>query len=185
MGEAHSGQGRVLSGGELVTRCVEMARERGFLKVEINYLPMESWAAYYKLDISRALEVARRAVEQASRMHNPRAEMMARSQLVMIDGCIRGNFRDNLPQIDRALELATTMGSPRFIAVGWFFRAMLFFRNGDSPAAREYVRTAFEVLQSSEQGLAVVGAQLYGAQSRLAQERESRELALAAGERVL
>ena len=185
MGDAHYAQGRVLSGGALVTRCVDMAREQGFLKVEIAYLPMESWASYYRLDVSKAMDVARRAVEQSSRMKNPRAEMMARSQLVMIDGCICGNFRDNLPHIDRALELATTMGSPRFIGVSWFFRAMLFLRNGDATAAGAYLRTAFEVVQSSEQGMEFVGAQLYGAQAMLAQDSESRQRALAAGERVL
>lgn len=118
-------------------------------------------------------------------MKNPRAEMMARSQLVMIDGCISGNFRDNLPHIDRALELATTMGSPRFIGISWFFRAMLFFRNGDLEAARAYVRTAFEVIESSDQGMEFVGAQLYGAQAMLAQDSASLQRSLLAGERVL
>ena len=62
---------------------------------------------------------------------------------------------------------------------------MLFLRNGDAAAAGAYLRTAFEVVQSSEQGMEFVGAQLYGAQAMLAQDSESRQRALAAGERVL
>jgi class 3 adenylate cyclase/tetratricopeptide (TPR) repeat protein len=181
VGDALYAQGRVLSGGAQVQRCVEM----GFLKVEIAYLPMVSWSCYYMLDVTKALEVARRAVEQSTRMKNPRAEMMARSQLVMIDGCICGNFRDNVPHIDRALELATTMGSARFIGISWFFRAMLFLRNGDTAAAREYVRTAFDVVQSSEQGMAFIGPQLYGAQAMLAQDPAARAQSLAAGDELL
>jgi class 3 adenylate cyclase len=185
LGDASYAQGRMVTGSDLIARCVDMARAQGFLKVEIAYLPMVSWSCYYMLDITQAIEVSRRAAEQSVRMKNPRSEMMARAQLVMMDGCICGNFRDNIAQVDRALELATTMGSSRFIGVSWFFRAMLFMSAGDLAGARESVRTAFEVIDSSEQGIEFVGAQLYGARAMLAQDEPARRDALAAGERVL
>lgn len=62
---------------------------------------------------------------------------------------------------------------------------MLFLRNGDATAARENLDTAFEVVQSSEQGMAFIGAQLHGAQAMLAQDPAARARALAAGDELL
>ncbi len=185
LGDASYAQAKVRSGARLVGQCVEMARAQGFLKVEIAYLPMVSWSTYYMLDLAGSIEVSRRAIEQSMRMHNPRAELMARGQFVMVDGCIRGNHREALGQVDRALELAQTMGAPRFEAMIWFFSALLVMRTGDLQTAQTHLQTAFRIAERTEQGLYFVGAQLYGAQAMMAADEHQRSQALAQGERVL
>lgn len=185
LGDASYAQGRVLTGARLIEQCVTMAREQGFLKVEIAYLPMVSWSSYYLLRLADAVEVAKRAVEQATRMHNPRAEMMALSQMVMIDGCVRGNYSDAMPRIERGLEIAQTLGSLRFEAVVWFFRALLQLRAKGPAAARDDLDAAFRLMESGEGAEKFVGAQLYGLRALLEEDPSRRRQALANGERQL
>lgn len=185
LGDASYALAKVQTGARLIQQCVDMASAQGFLKVEIAYLPMVSWSAYYMLDLKRAMEVSRRAIEQASRMHNPRAELMARGQLVMVDGCIRGNYREAMGHVERSLELTKTMGGPRFESMIWFFHALLVLRSGDHASASGHLETAFGIARRIERGLDFVGAQLYGAQAIIATTAQERSLALANGERVM
>ncbi len=185
LGDASYALARVNTAGRLIDQCVDMARAQGFLKVEVAYLPMVSWAAYYMLDLTRATEVSRHAIVQASRMHNPRAELMARGQLVMVDGCIRGNHQDGLAQVERALELARTMGGPRFEAMIWFFSALLSLRAEDPAEAMAQLDKAFEIAVSSQQGLIFLGAQLYGAKALIERDALARRAALSKGQELL
>jgi hypothetical protein len=175
----------VVSGARLIQQCVDMARDQGFLKVEMAYLPMVSWSAYYMLDLPQALAGSERAIMLASRVHNPRAEMMARAQVVMIDGCIRGNHRPAMAHVDRALELTQMMGNRRFEAITWFFRSLLVMRAGDLVSARAHLATAFHMIDDGERGLRFLGAQLYGLQALLAEDASSLATTLANGEALL
>ena len=181
IGDASYSRGRVVSGARLVQQCVDMAREQGFLKVEMAYLPMVSWSSYYMLQLPQALAVSARAIALASRVRNPRAEMMARAQVVMIDGCIRGNHVPAMAHVDRALELTQMMGSRRFEAITWFFRALLVMRGGDLAAARAHLETAFRMVEDGARTLAFMGAQLYGLKAMLADDASTLHEALAAG----
>jgi class 3 adenylate cyclase/tetratricopeptide (TPR) repeat protein len=185
IGDASYSRGRVVSGARLVQQCVDMAREQGFLKVEMAYLPMVSWSSYYMLQLPQALAVSARAIALASRVRNPRAEMMARAQVVMIDGCIRGNHVPAMAHVDRALELTQMMGSRRFEAITWFFRALLVMRGGDLAAARAHLETAFRMVEDGARTLAFMGAQLYGLKAMLADDASTLHEALAAGEALL
>jgi len=185
LGDAGYARGDVLVGARLVGQCIDMARAQGFLKVEMAYLPMVSWSSYYMLELPRAIEVSQRALALASRVHNLRAETMARSQIVMIDGCIRGNHREAMAHVDKALELTQIMGSRRFESMTWFFRALLVMCSGDVPAAREHLAMAFSMAEENERGLRFIGPQLYGLQALLADDASERLQALMRGEELL
>jgi tetratricopeptide (TPR) repeat protein len=185
LGDASYASGKVLVGARLVGQCVDMARAQGFLKVEMAYLPMVSWAAYYMLELPRAIAVSQRAIALASRVHELRAETMARSQIVMVDGCVRGNYRESMAHVDKALELTQIMGNRRLEAITWFFRSLLMMRSGDVPTAREHLATAFSMAEDGERGLRFVGPQLYGLKALLADNPSERQKALARGEELL
>jgi len=182
LGDASYSSGNVLRGAGLIQQCVDMAREQGFLKVEMAYLPMVSWSMYYMLELPQALAVSERAITLAGRVHNPRAEMLARAQMVMVDGCIRGNHQQAMAHVDRALELAQMMGSRRFEAITWFFRSLLVMRGGDIAGARAHLATAFNMIG---EGMSFLGAQLYGLKGLLAEDASELHDALAAGEDLL
>ncbi len=185
IGDAQYAQARILTGARLMQQCVAMAREQGFLKIEMAYLPMLAWADLYMMELPRAIEIGKQALAMATRLRNPRAEMMALSQLVMLDGCVRGNHREAMPWIERALEQARKMGSRRMEAIGWFFRALLLMRAGDRDAARSELAQVFELFGSDSATLSFVGPQFYGVQALLATDAPARRTALASGEALL
>ena len=185
LGDARYAQARIVTGARLIEDCVAMAREQGFLKVEMAYLPMLAWAGLYMMQLPRAIEIGKQALAMATRLRNPRAELMALSQMVMLDGCVRGNHREALPWIERALEGARMLGSRRMEAVGWFYRALLLMRAGDLDAARSELAHAFELFGSDSGTLTFVGPQLYGVQALLSTDAPSRRKALASGEALL
>lgn len=185
LGDASYAGGEVLTAARLVNQCVEMAREQGFLKVELAYLPMMAWLSYYQLELPHAVALSQRAIALAGRVRNLRGEMMARAQLVMIDGCIRGNHREAMAHVDRALEITQTIGSRRFEAITWFYRSLLVMRAGDTPAARRHLDTAFQMVAEGERGVGFLGAQLYGLRALLANDQDDMRQALASGEQSL
>jgi len=185
LGDARYAQARIVTGARLIEDCVAMAREQGFLKVEMAYLPMLAWAGLYMMQLPRAIEIGKQALAMATRLRNPRAELMALSQMVMLDGCVRGNHREAMPWIERALEGARTLGSRRMEAVSWFFRALLLMRAGELDAARSELAHAFELFGSDSGTLTFVGPQLYGVQALLSTDAPSRRKALASGEALL
>ena len=86
LGDACFAQSQIVSGAHRIRECLAMAREQGFLKIEMAYLPMLGWAEYYMMRLPKAVGLSEQALAMAARLRNPRAEMMAMSQLVMLDG---------------------------------------------------------------------------------------------------
>jgi len=185
IGDARYAQARIITGARLMQECVAMAREQGFLKVEMAYLPMLAWAEYYMMQLPKAFKTSQQALAMAVRLRNPRAEMMALSQMVMLDGCVRGNHVEGMPRIDRAIEMAKVLGSKRFEAIGLFFRSMLLLRAGELNAARSALASAFDLFGADSGARAFVGPQLYSVQAMLASDAPSRRKALHTGETLL
>ncbi len=183
IGDACYAQARIRTGMEMIGRCLALAREHGFLRVEVAYTQMAGWCSYYLMDVRASVAICRDLIGLAKRVMHRRGEMMARAQLVMVDGWVRGNWRDAAPHLDMAMQGAQAIGSPRFEAMCWQFRAMLAVRADDLPAAREHLRMAFEV--AGDRALPLVAAQLYGISARIDPDPVVRKQALAKGEAIL
>ncbi len=181
--DAHYAQGRVRSAHDLLVRCVTLAREQGFLRVEVPYLTMIVWSSLYLMDIAGAIRASASAIDLAKRVSHRRGEMMGRAQMAMLDGWIRGNVEAALPHLEIALEIARTLGSRRFEGLTWMVRALLAIRSGNLKAAREHVKKAFDI--SGESSLGFLGPQLYGILARLETDPAARRDALARGEALL
>ncbi len=183
VGDACYAQGRIRTGFEIIGRCVRLAREQGFLRVEVAYLTMFGWCSLYLMDVPGSLQASRTAIDLSRRIANRRGELMARAQLTMVDGWIRGNWREASVHLEIAVDLARSLGSRRFEAIGWFFRALLAIRSGDSPAARQHLQTALGL--SGEGAMLFLGAQIYGVLARIESDPQARRQALLLGEAQL
>ncbi len=183
IGDACYAQARIRTGMQKIDLCLALARQHGFLRVEVAYLQMAGWCSYYLMDARGSVAICIELIELARRVMHRRGEMMARAQLVMVDGWVRGNWREAGAHLDIAMQAAQAIGSPRFEAMCWQFRSMLAIRAGDLPAARDHLRLAFEV--AGARSLQFVGAQLYGIRARLEDDPAVRKDALARGEAVL
>jgi class 3 adenylate cyclase/tetratricopeptide (TPR) repeat protein len=183
IGDACYAQGRIRTGYRLVKECVELAKNQGFLRVEVAYLQMLGWSSLYMMDGRGAVETAREALALATRISSRRGELLARGQLALVDGWVRGNWREMASEVGPGLDLARALGSPRFEAMGWFMRSLLAIRSGEMQLARRNLDTAFEI--SGERGMYFNGPQLYGTLARIETDPVKRLQALAKGEELL
>lgn len=183
LGDAYFAQGRVRSAHGMVNRCLALAKEHGLLRVETAYLQMQGWALLYMLDVRGSLEAARSATTLASKISHRRGELLARGQLALVDGWVRGNWRSVTGEIDRAIVIARTIGSQRFEATCLYMRSLLMLRAGDREAARAHVDAAFAL--GGERGLFFIGPQLYSTLARIVSDPQAKRSALAQGEALL
>lgn len=183
VGDACYAQGLIRTAYRMVGDCVALARGKGFLRVEVGYLQMLGWSSFYLMDVRGSLRASREAVELAARIGNQRGELLGRGQLAYVDGWIRGNWRDALLHLDRGLEIAHALGSPRFEAMSWYMRALVSLRAGDAVAARGHLDTAFAT--AGERAMPFVGPQLHAIRARLETDPAAQRSALADGEAML
>ena len=167
----------------MFSRCVAMAREQGFLRVEVSYAPMVAWCALYLLDLDQAMEFNRRAMALALRTGNQRVQMMSGAQAAMLDGWIRGNWRAAIPLADHAYEMAVQAGSTRFQSMSMYIRALLDIRAGEIAAAKTRLDRALE--QCGESSMAFLGPQLYATLARVQTDPVLQAAMLVRGEATL
>ena len=183
LGDAAYAQGRVRSGHATFSRCVAMAREQGFLRVEVSYVPMVAWCAMYLLDLDEAMEFNRSAAALALRTGNQRVQMMSGAQAAMLDGWIRGNWRTAIPVADHAYEMAVQAGSTRFQSMAMYIRALLDIRAGEMTAAQARLDHALELC--GEGSMLFLGPQIYATLARVQTDPALQAAMLARGEAAL
>ena len=183
LGDAYYLQGRMRSSHEQFERCVGLAREHGFGRLEVAILPMVGWTGLHLLDLRGAVEAGAAAIELAVRASQPRAEMLARLMVGWVDGLMRGRAAPAAAQLDAALALARTLGAKRFESQIWGCRAVLALHAGDRRAAVVASRTALDLSQA--QGMGHIGPWLRGIEARLQTDKAARERALVQGEAEL
>ncbi len=183
LGDAYYLEGRMLSAHEQFERCVALAREHGFGRLEVAVLQMVGWTRLHLLNLSGAMEVATAAAALAVQASQPRAELLARLSLGWVDGMMRGHIEPARAQLDTALGLATALEAKRFASQIWGCRAVLALQAGERDAANEAIRTALDL--SRAQGMGHIGPWLRGIEARLAPDAMARKRALAQGEAAL
>ncbi|MCY7306863.1 MAG: AAA family ATPase, partial [Rhodoferax sp.] len=183
LGDAVYAQGRVLSAYSMFTRCVAMAHDQGFLRVEVSYLPMVAWCSVYMMDMEAAMDNNRHALGLAVRTGNQRTQMMALAQAAMFDGWIRGNWRAAIANAEQAIQMAVAIGSKRFQAMALYIHALLGIRAGDLASARVRLDAAFAA--AGEGAMGFLGPQLYATLARIEPDPALRQRALAAGSAIL
>ena len=183
VGDASYAQGRVRTGYEMFTRCVMLARAQQLLRVEVAYLTMVGWCSLYMMDVAGSLQACRRTIELATRIGHRRGELMARAQLGMVDGWVRGNWREAAVQVDKAMDIARALGSSRFQANAAYMHGLLAIRSGDEAGARAHLMQALDL--AGEGGMVFIGAQVYGMLARIETDEAACRHALAQGEALL
>ena len=180
VGDASYAEGRVRTAYEMFTRCVMVARVQLFLRVEVAYLPMLGWCSLYQMDVPASLQASRRTIDLAVRIGNRRSEMLARSQLGMVNGWVCGNWREGRVEIDQAMQIARSLGSQRFQANAAYMLGLMAIRAGDDPVARGHLHHALQL--AGESSLSFLGAQVYGSLARIETDTAQRQRYLALGE---
>jgi class 3 adenylate cyclase/tetratricopeptide (TPR) repeat protein len=183
VGDALYAQARIHTAQVVLHRCVALARQHGLLRVEVPYQSMLGWCSLYMMNVDEAVHASRSSIELARRVSHRRGELLACAQTALMDGWHRGNVTPSLALLDQAQALARSLGSQRFEAMVWMFRAMLALRTGERDVARRHVQMALQ--SSGEVNLRFIGAQLWGVAARIETQPQAILQALARGEALL
>jgi tetratricopeptide (TPR) repeat protein len=183
LGDAYYLQGRLRSAHEQFVRCVELAREHGLAKLEVNVLHMVGWSAEYLLMARSAVETGLQGVALAERLADPRAAMLSHSLVAELATRALGDIELAAAHTVRARELAEKLGAGRFVAQSFVIEASMALVRGDKERARLLVREGLTDL--GEAGQRHTGARLYGLLARATASSLERCEALREGEALL
>ncbi len=183
LGDAHYLGGRMRSSHDQFQKCVALCHEHGFGKLEVTNLYMVGWSGMYLNRMREAAEVGSRAAELAARVSHLRSEVLSRTLVGYVEGCIRGNLEAGLRQLEAALRVARALGAKRFEAQALHMLAMIVSRQGDRARASALANDALQICR--EHGMGFTGPWLHGVIAGLAPDDAVRESALADGEKLL
>jgi len=183
LGDAAYMQGRIITAHAMFTGCVDLAHEKGFLRIEVSYRVMLGWCSIYLMDLDSAMTANRQSLALALRTGNRRVQMMAHAQAAIIEGWNRGKWREALPSVTLSTEMAVALGSTQFHALALYVHSMLDIRAGDPESARQHLDAAFDVC--GEGSMVFMGPQLYATLARLEADPVKRQQALATGAAIL
>ena len=183
LGDGYYLQGRMRSANEQFRKCVALAREHGFGKLEVANLSMIGWSGLHLMDIAGAVAVGREAIELALRASQPRAELMARN-LVSWAGGVAGARMDEAEQeTATSLRLARSLGAKRFEAQVLGMQAFFAWRRGDREPAKSLALEALAVCR--EHGMGHIGPWVHGVCALVETDRAARLRWIEEGERQL
>jgi class 3 adenylate cyclase/tetratricopeptide (TPR) repeat protein len=163
LGDAYYLQGRMRSANVRFRKCVELARATGNGRIEVANLPMVAVTELHLARTGAASKIARDAVELASTAAQPRAEMIARTIALWVEGLVRGDRDTAERHAEATLALVSLLGAHRFEAQVRACVAVMAARAGDSAAALALADAA--VATCRRHGMSHVGAFALGARA--------------------
>lgn len=183
LGDAEFARGRMISAHRYYDQCIELAREHDLLRIVAAYLSMRGQTLLYKLNLAAALNDCRTALELASQIRQPRAEMIA---------AIVGSYVLELSNPDEAqswsqvgLDIARRLQARVFEASSLENLARFAAQKGEAPKARSLARDAVAILRESESGMRFHGPCAIGVLALVTDDSSERGSALLEGKELL
>ena len=165
MGDALYAQGRYTEAADAMQRCVDLARSRGFGRIEVSTLHMLGIATTYTGDWRLGAELARTCWEQACQVGDTRATLL--SELNVALPCFWGDHaQDALDSCQGGIERAEWLGSAVLMGMTRAFTAHIRLAGEDRTSAARDVVLALEHLKTG--GERLYGGVCYGAALSLA-----------------
>ena len=182
LGDAYYQSARIRTAGDYFQRCIDLAREHGLTRIEINHLPMLGVMRLYCNEFEQGAVLCREALETASRIGDVRTEALAR---VVLSNLHHHSGRNEAAyeESERALQLSRRMGAARFEADALMGMGMSSFGMGKVAEARRLLDQAHALVEQI--GPNYTGPWVLGAIALAADDEAVRRKALARGEEQL
>jgi class 3 adenylate cyclase/predicted ATPase len=181
MGDAFYALGKMQSAYDAFDRCVKLAREHGYGRIEVANLPMLSITAHMVGNLEEAQNLADEAIALAKRTGAVRAELVAlHSQVLLILELI--DTKPARPLLEQASEISAKLGAARFQAEQKVFSATVEWQEGDRPKALQLATEAWHQLRESGRAffgpaaLAVIAIAASDAKQRRETLRQARDI---------
>ena len=182
LGDAFYQEGRMRSAREHFERCVALAREHGFVRIELANLPMLAVLDIFLADPEGVTKHCRAALDLAGRIGDLRAEMLARDILSAFQH-MRGAWALSRVEAERSLELARRLGAQRFETEALAQLGLAAHGLGESAEAAELLDAAWALTRVT--GPKYIGPTVLGFIAQTTDDPHRRRWALAEGEALL
>jgi len=182
IGDAYYLMGDMRSAYDHFLRCVTLARDNGFARIEVSNLYMLAVVDGFLLRMRQAEEHWRAALEMAVQTANLRAEMLARNVAAMLE-LMTGNWLAVKDQATRSMDLARQIGSRRFEGDMIAFGAAADRWLGNPRLAEQDAQRSLAI--AHEVGPEYAGGSSAGVLAFVARDRSVFDAAIADGEAIL
>ena len=152
LGDAYYMRGQMRSAREMFARCVSLAQQHGFGRIEVANLHMVGWSTYYLMRLDEALDVLARALELARMVSHRRGEMIAQAAIGLMAGWCKGEVAPAEQHLRHALETSRALGARRFEGELRVLLAMLALRRDGREAARALANDALAYCRQHAMG---------------------------------
>ena len=174
--------GRMLTANRHSTRCVEIARQHGFGRIEAANLHVVGHTRLYRNDIEGGVADAVAGAEIAERVSNTRGQMIARTieAIILIDTLDLERLRFATQE---SLELAKRVGAGAWEAFGISYQGMIVYYEGNREAALKPAEEACQM--ASENAPGFVSAWVHGILMLISEDPAQRRHAVEEAEKIL
>ena len=174
LGDAYYLKGHMRSATEQFRACLDVCREHGLGRIEVNNLNMVGWSRIHLMQFDGALKDAEDTIEMASQVRQHRAELLG-LMLAGLTKTFRGEFDQATVYSHRSIELSRRLGASNFEAQTYYTLAQISLAQGQKEQAREYAALAEEIVRNV--GMTFIGPTVLAIRAQsLDDPQESRKL---------
>jgi class 3 adenylate cyclase/tetratricopeptide (TPR) repeat protein len=160
LGDAEYARGRFATAEDYFQRCVDLARQHGFGRIEVANRGMTGFSRAFCGDLAGAREEALETIRMAGRVGHQRAELMAEMVMYFVT-YETGEWDASQGHIDRARILAQRLGARRFEAQTLLVLSYILREEGRRADALERLQEALVI--SRETGVGFAGPRVLSA----------------------
>jgi tetratricopeptide (TPR) repeat protein len=148
LGDAYYLLGALPTASRYFMECVSIARREEWVAIELAHLPNLVLNDVFFMKLDDSLEKVKRALDLASEISSPRAELLAEwvAAIVYLEKC---DLANSLEAAQKALALARKIGALRFVAGGLETLGNIAQAQGDIETARERLLEALSVAEQT------------------------------------
>jgi tetratricopeptide (TPR) repeat protein len=182
LGDAEYVRGRMLSAHRHLQRCVELAAEHGFGRIEVANRSQIAHTRLYSDPHQAVFHEALHAAQAAQRVGHLRAELNGRMAAVFAASTLGALDRVKV-QAEEITDLVGRIGARRFLQGCLLYQGKAALAEGRRQEALELLEEALAI--SRETGLGFHGPNVLGGLAQAAEDPSERRRALAEGEAII
>jgi class 3 adenylate cyclase/tetratricopeptide (TPR) repeat protein len=182
LGDAEYVRGRMMSSHRHLQRCVELAAEHGFGRIEVANRSQIAHTRLYFHPQETVFDAALAAADAARRVGHLRAELNGRAAALFATSTLGALDRLKV-QAEEITALVRRLGARRFLQSCLLYQGKAALAEGRRREALDLIREALAI--SRETGLGFHGPTVLGGLAEAAEDPNERRRALAEGEAIL
>jgi class 3 adenylate cyclase/tetratricopeptide (TPR) repeat protein len=183
IGDAEYMRGCFRSADRYFSKCIEIARQKGFGRLIGPNLMMLGYMAHWRNEQQTRNEMYEESAELALMTHD------LRNQLHVLTGGIwwaeMGEFDKSRDWLDRALTISKKLGSRILEGEVLYLHSLLEYMEGNLEQARELASESVEILEASESGMTFRGPTALAVCALTVEDDKQRRALLQRAEEVL